>query len=277
MLAGPFLLLHFHSIFNSIPIQGGLVSLCCTQEWGRKGLLSMKKTLLSTIIAAALITCLLVGCSAQASKTSLLETPKVNTADTSPMGNEYEAVLALKTANYGELSVGEFNATVEAAINNDAGFLSIYSNALDAVSPEDENYSFIYHTLRYSVGEVVLPQLGEPVSFPQSAMKEDVHTQADDVGEDFIFTVMYSIEYDILDHDGLTVLERDQVLESIQRKVQDLISGMSNEELQAANIREHLQASFNNLARDTSTESLALRSVEIRAIELHVGGQESTL
>lgn len=238
----------------------------------------MKKTLLSTIITTALFASLLVGCNVQVTTTPD-EAPSATTSMelSNITGHEYGAVLALKTTNYGEQSVQAFNATVQAAIENDEGFLSTYNDAHDIVLPEDENYSFISQTLRHSVSEVIMPQLSEPMSFPGSAMKEDMHTEADDVGEDFIFTAMYQIEYEIPDPAQITISERDALLECIPREIQELISGMGNEELRTSDIRAKLQTLLNELAQAKSTQTLVFKSIAIQGIEVHVGGQESTL
>jgi len=230
----------------------------------------MKKNLLTLVAVAVLLTCCLTGCGASATAGTSQESVSVNTLDTPRIDERHASVLALKTANYQEQSVKDFNATVEAAIEKDENFLSLYSEALDAITPEDENYTFIHQTLRHSINEFIMLELGEPVTFSPTTIKEDMN-------ENFVFTAMYAIEYEVLDPSGLTISERDQSLEGIQQEIHDLIIAMSNEELKAGNIRETLQASLDNLAQTSSTQFIAFKNAEIQIIEVHSGGQESTL
>lgn len=230
----------------------------------------MKKNLLTIVAATVLLTCCLTGCGASATAGTSQESVTANTPDTSRIDERYASVLALKTANYQEQSVKDFNATVEAAIGKDESFLSLYSEALDAITPEDENYAFIHQTLQHSIKEFIMPELAEPVTFSRSTIKEDM-------SKNFVFTAIYSIEYEILDPSGLTISERDQSLEGIQQEIHDLIFAMSNEVLQAGNIRETLKASLDKLAQTSSTQFIAFKNVEIQIIEVHSGSQESTL
>jgi len=72
----------------------------------------------------------------------------------------------------------------------------------------------------------------------------------------------------------LTVQERDELLNKYHIELQNAVSNMSKEELQAQDIKETLQSKAAELAKELSTTTLTFENAEIQSIEIHDGGQE---
>ena len=230
--------------------------------------------------AAILIcACLFAGCaSSQPPADSALahsNPMSVTTEDNSGTTNNYADVLSLRTEGYQNLSLKDFNAAVKAQIEGNEDFLSAFSDFGGTLTPEDSDYSF-YKTLSYSIDEVIFPQMGGSVSFTQYLKKHD-GTYAGNEGETFytfMFTALYSVEYRVIDEANLTVGERDELLDKYQTELQNAVSGMSNEKLQAQDIRGTLQSIADSLTKELSTDALAFENSEILSIEILDGDTE---
>lgn len=243
----------------------------------------MKKSISVVAIATVLCISLLTGCGSNQSteqmstSENLSSVPVSTTSDTT---TNYDTVLSLCTDGYQDLSVKDFNAAVKMKIEGSKDFLNTVNEYMDILTPEDRNYQFVYETLNYSVNEIISPQLGESIVFLQPLMKMDNGTEKEGLdGEivydyDFAFTTGYSVEYKINDDANLTVQERDQLLQKYQNELQNTISNMSNEELQAGDIRKTLQSIVDDLAKKFSTTALTFENAKIQHIEIHVGGLE---
>lgn len=72
----------------------------------------------------------------------------------------------------------------------------------------------------------------------------------------------------------MTVQERDELLNKYHIELQNAVSNMSKEELQAQDIKETLQSKAAELAKELSTTTLTFENAEIQSIEIHDGGQE---
>jgi hypothetical protein len=237
----------------------------------------MKKTILTSLLLAALCTCYFVGCAVKESSpdnspsTDTQPTPVIDSITTS-----YDNVLSLQTEGYRNLSLKDFHATVNEAINSDEDFLSDFSALMEETTPEDNAYSFVYETLDNSINEVASSQMGNPIALSRylKAFGDEYTTETNETFYNFVFTSLYSMEYHVIDEAALTVGERDELLAAYQAEFQNAVSGMEREQLTADNIKVELQKIANDLCTELSTNVLVFENAEIQSVEIHDGDQE---
>ncbi|NLO84836.1 MAG: hypothetical protein GX096_05340 [Clostridiales bacterium] len=190
----------------------------------------------------------------------------------STTSQSYDSVLSLKTEGYQNLCIADFNATVKQKIDTDIGFLDVYSELLDSITPDDSNYSFIRETLNSSIKEVICQEMGVPISISQYLKRnEGAYSGGEnDTFYSFMFTSLYSVEYRI--NAKLTVCERDILLVEYHTELQNTVSEMNQESLTAQDIKTNLQTIADNLAKQLSTHSLVFENAAIQSIEIHNEG-----
>jgi|GEM_PF-2929275 len=247
----------------------------------------MKKSIRTILLLVSLCAVLIfavTGCSGtvdvQASTHGLVNT----TVDTLP--ENYKTILELKSEGYQSLSLKDFNAAVSAKIDGDSDFLSTFSEFMsslvvldseeedtnETLKVEDDVYEFIYETLNYSISEILLSQISEPVFFSRYLEKHtDKYTSGvneDEVFYGFSFYSFYFVEYRVIDEAALSVQERDNLLHKYQNALQNAINGMDKEQLLGDGIKDELQKIADYLAITLSTDVFVFENAEICSIEL---------
>ena len=239
----------------------------------------MKKSMLSSLLIVGLCTCLLMGCAVKAdSPDSTLPTNSMSASVTSDntTPSDYDKVLALQTEGYQALSLKEFNAAVKAAIDKDVDFLSMYSELLESQTLNDSEYQFVHVTLNHSVSEVIMSQMGEPISISKRLNKNE-GAYAGNEGDtfyDFMFTALYSVEYRVIDDNSLTVNERDELISAYHTKLQNAANDMGREQLTESGIKAELRKLADSICLELSTGTVIFENAEIHSIEILDGSEE---
>jgi hypothetical protein len=158
---------------------------------------------------------------------------------------EYEALMDLKTDDYRELSVSEFDTKAKS-------IQMIYNG----YNPNDENVDFM-KTLLYSTTELVYAENQETpiISISTAANKKT------DMNEYYGAKLNYAIKWKIANKDITTVGERDDVLNTCQNSVQSLLESKNRDGLQKNNIVALLQTECDALAEKLSSQSISIEIV----------------
>lgn len=256
----------------------------------------MKKTIKAIALITAICASLLTGCASYQSSADSTPTPPPPSTSVSTVSNAppeaYNTVLELRSEGYQSLSLRDFNAAVRGKIDEDIGFLNTFSEFLsrlvvvdgehqatnEPLTVDDGIYQFINETLNYSISEIILPQIDNPISLSKYLRNYSDEYIAginnDETFYNFMFTAHYSIEYRVIDEMALTVQERDDILRAYQTELQNAISAMNKEQLTADGAKSELQKIADNLCGDLSTDALIFENAEIQSIEIHDGTQE---
>lgn len=247
------------------------------------------KKIIQALAALTVLCICLTGC---AVKPSSIDSPSPTTSPSlsattssklarsattsSKLASDYDTVLALKTEGYQSLSLKDFNAAVKAAIDKDTDILSAFSTLMESITPNDEDYQFIYETLDYSISETILPQISQPVSISRYLKKhgDEYTVESGETFYSFIFTALYSVEYRVIDEAGVTVQERDELLNDFHTELQNAVSEMIKEQLTADGIKAELQKIADGLCTKLSTNTLVFENAKIQSIEILEGTQE---
>ena len=145
----------------------------------RKELSNMKKSII-TPLAAVLCLSLLTGCNAKDSSTppdSQQTNPPaqatVASANISDTSEAYEKLVALKTEDYKQQSVADFNQSLAPNNGDISGLLDAQADVLASISPDDKNYEFITVTLAASLDELYCEQMNDSVGLSAYLKKEE--------------------------------------------------------------------------------------------------------
>jgi hypothetical protein len=250
----------------------------------------MKKQIQTILLATSLCTLLIfaaTGCSASADAQA---SPPPQSTPVSPalsvLPESYNTILELRSEGYQTLSLKDFNAAVSAKIDEDSTFLSTHSEFMSSLAVvyndqqmtnetlivEDDVYEFINETLNYSIAEIILPRISNPISFSRCLEKHTdeyiAGVKNDEILYGFSFYSLYFVEYRVIDEAALTVQERDDLLHKYQTELQNAVNGMSKKQLLDSGIKDKLQKIAVDLAIDLSTENFVFENAEIASIEL---------
>ena len=242
----------------------------------------MKKSFIFILTVSLLCISVLAGCSdaqstagseesSQSSESQLVNTQAFTSNETSNAA-DYDVVLALKTEDYLNTSIKDFNSKVQSTIDNDDSFLGAYSDLLGSIEESDSNYSFVSETLSYCIDEFLSSQMNEHNTISDYVKKVD-GAYSDEDGEEyyeFMFTVLFSVEYCISDETDITVQERDALLNQYKSDLQAIISEANNEDLLSKDIKTELQEKADNLAKELSTDTLAFENAEIQSSSMEI-------
>jgi len=144
--------------------------------------------------------------------------------------------------------------------------------ANETLTVEDDVYEFINETLNYSISEIILPRISNPVSFSRCLEKHsDEYVSGvnnDEISHGFSFYSLYFVEYRVIDESALTVQERDDLLRTYHTALQNAVNGMRKEQLLDSGVKGELQKIADDLAIDLSTDIFVFENAEICSIEL---------
>ncbi|HIU77420.1 MAG TPA: hypothetical protein IAC62_16140 [Candidatus Pelethocola excrementipullorum] len=193
----------------------------------------------------------------------------------------YKKLTAFKTNNYAAKTVGEFNNALSEK-DDLSELFEAYSEVMETLSEDDDNYEFISVTLNASLDELYAEQVGDEISFsdyverkehpivPLQIMKQESEYE---MAYTFIFSALYSVHYRIVNPDIFTVVERDNALLAFHTEFQNYIEGLSETELMGGNIREVITNRADEISNSLSSEELKL-TCEISNIEVHDSGND---
>lgn len=145
----------------------------------QKGALQYEKSIIIPL-AAVLCLSLLTGCNAKDSSTppdSQQTNPPaqatVASANISDTSEAYEKLVALKTEDYKQQSVADFNQSLAPNNGDISGLLDAQAEVLASISPDDENYEFITMTLAASLDELYCEQMNDSVGLSAYLKREE--------------------------------------------------------------------------------------------------------
>ena len=238
----------------------------------------MKKSII-TPLAAVLCLSLLTGCNAKDSSTppdSQQTNPPaqatVASANISDTSEAYEKLVALKTEDYKQQSVADFNQSL--APNN--------GDVLASISPDDKNYEFITVTLAASLDELYCEQMNDSVGLSAYLKKEEQPLEklpgeesvaGAEITYQFVFNALYRLNYTFSDPTQITVAERDSALQKFKTEFQNYVDNLSEADLASSNIKTVLSEKADELENSLSTAKMKL-SCEVENVEVHNAGEE---
>lgn len=172
-------------------------------------------------------------------------TPGTFNNNSSYTDEEYAALMALKTEDYRELSVSEF----------DSKFVSV-GMIYNGYNPNDENADFM-KTLLYSSMELVYSESNET---PMISISTGINKQMGNneyYGAEMNFEIYWTISNEV----EMTVGERDDILNACENSIQSTLEGKSRDELQSDDFATELKSEFDTLANELSNNSISLKIV----------------
>ena len=164
-------------------------------------------------------------------------------------------IIALKTDDYKNQPLKEFNQTVIDAITQNSNLLENHTEILSARSKNNEAHDFADTTLRYSIEESISPVFDRTPGFVATTSKgTDTHA----------IIVTYAIEYKVLNPDTITVAQRDNAIQTLRYKLDSVVS-----EARAVVFHDmdEMQRRFTNTANKFSNNVVEFKSATIRSIE----------
>lgn len=151
---------------------------------------------------------------------------------------DYDFLVSLKSDNYQELSVKEFNQRLlnwddEKAYHEHEESLQRLNWSLPQ---EDENYAFFDSTIVSSWNESEKKHYNtcDRQQYPWHSGSFAISTVGDVFGDPVTLTqadVSYDFDYSIIDESALTIQRRDELLQSIGTQLKTFLSGFSTEQL----------------------------------------------
>ena len=254
----------------------------------RKELSNMKKSII-TPLAAVLCLSLLTGCNAKDSSTppdSQQTNPPaqatVASANISDTSEAYEKLVALKTEDYKQQSVADFNQSLAPNNGDISGLLDAQADVLASISPDDKNYEFITVTLAASLDELYCEQMNDSVGLSAYLKKEEQPLEklpgeesvaGAEITYQFVFNALYRLNYTFSDPTQITVAERDSALQKFKTEFQNYVDNLSEADLTSSNIKTVLSEKADELENSLSTAKMKL-SCEVENVEVHNAGEE---
>lgn len=254
----------------------------------RKELSNMKKSII-TPLAAVLCLSLLTGCNAKDSSTppdSQQTNPPaqatVASANISDTSEAYEKLVALKTEDYKQQSVADFNQSLAPNNGDISGLLDAQADVLASISPDDKNYEFITVTLAASLDELYCEQMNDSVGLSAYLKKEEQPLEklpgeesvaGAEITYQFVFNALYRLNYTFSDPTQITVAERDSALQKFKTEFQNYVDNLSEADLASSNIKTVLSEKADELENSLSTAKMKL-SCEVENVEVHNAGEE---
>lgn len=185
----------------------------------------------------------------------------------------YEKLIAYKAEGYEQQSVADFNAALASTPDELTEFLAAVADVSGTISHDDENYDFVDTTIRFSSQELYCEHMGEDfVFFVDLSKHSRLCDYLDEAGEpvyEFNCFVDSSVAYSINAPKLITVAERDRILLTFQKEMQNYLNSLSETEITGSNIKAVLTDKAAELANRLSTENMQLLSCDIYLIEIN--------
>ncbi len=209
----------------------------------------------------------------QSSETTINQpTTSTNGASSPNASAAYEKLVAYKTEDYGQQSIADFNAALASTSDELTEFLGAEADVISTISPDDENYDFFATTMSFSAHELYCEHMGEEFTFFIDISKESrLCDYLDEYGEpvyEFTCIVELNVPYSIDTPKLVTVSERDKILLTFKKEMQNYLNGLSESEIVDGDPRKMLIDKSAELANSLSTENMKLLPCEITALDI---------
>lgn len=242
--------------------------------------MNKRKIICRTIFRLLLCSAILAGCSSKAKNT---EVPKSNTesnqlsqaSTTSNKTNkystgytkdEYDLIISLKSNDYTNLSVEDFNTHIRQKMydpTESQKYLESYSNVFENISEEDENYTFVRRTLELTNGEIYSEQFENQPYYIYIKLSKTRESKIDEIDGgmrySFSFLAPCNIYYTISDLSKITVGERDKLFLEYENKLRYVIDNLSEEELLSKDIKDSLKSKFDTISDEMSNDLMTFK------------------
>ena len=206
----------------------------------------------------------------------------VASANISDTSEAYEKLVALKTEDYKQQSVADFNQSLAPNNGDISGLLDAQADVLASISPDDKNYEFITVTLAASLDELYCEQMNDSVGLSAYLKKEEQPLEklpgeesvaGAEITYQFVFNALYRLNYTFSDPTQITVAERDSALQKFKTEFQNYVDNLSEADLASSNIKTVLSEKADELENSLSTVKMKL-SCEVENVEVHNAGEE---
>lgn len=206
----------------------------------------------------------------------------VASANISDTSEAYEKLVALKTEDYKQQSVADFNQSLAPNNGDISGLLDAQADVLASISPDDKNYEFITVTLAASLDELYCEQMNDSVGLSAYLKKEEQPLEklpgeesvaGAEITYQFVFNALYRLNYTFSDPTQITVAERDSALQKFKTEFQNYVDNLSEADLTSSNIKTVLSEKADELENSLSTAKMKL-SCEVENVEVHNAGEE---
>lgn len=215
---------------------------------------------------------------------SVLSNTKASAASMAEETSSYSEILSYKTEDYAAISIANFNRAILPKDGDLSELLEGFANVIADITEEDENYEFIKVSYGSSLHELYCEQTGDMVSISdfvrktarplQPLNKEEEERFITEPAYSFMFSAFYSLQYNILSPETLTVGERDQILKDFRSKLGAYVNKLNEEKLMSRDIKETIAKKAGTIAKKLSTEKIEL-TCTIDSIEVHNEGKDS--
>lgn len=250
----------------------------------------MKKNFIKVIATMIISVCILSACEVGGNEKQTVKKGKVHAnakfseVSTVDENSPYNNILSYKTDDYSTVSISSFYHSILPKDENLSQLLADYTNVIDSITEDDENYEFIKYSFGASLNELYCNQMGEIVSISDSVRKaadplKPLNTKeekefSEDPAYGFMFTAFYSLQYNILQPENLTVGERDQALREFHSILETYVNDLNKKELMLSDTKKTIEEKAKEIAEKLSTEKIELICT-IERIEVHNEGEDT--
>lgn len=243
----------------------------------------MRKSIIA-IFAILICMGLLTGCGAHENKeiSNHDTAQQESSSSVSDYSASYQRLILYKTTDYSKESVAAFNQSLIPENGDLSELLAAYAEAIEEITPDDENYDYITLTFAASLKELYCEQMNEEVSRSGHLKKtarpieplqsEEKRVNSEEI-YDFMVYAKYNIQYSIVDPALLSVKDRDSALRNLQIGLQSYLEELSEDEIIKGDIRSMLEKKADELLTAYSSDNFFL-TVEIGRIEILYNGKE---
>lgn len=242
--------------------------------------MNKRKIICRTIFRLLLCSAILAGCSSKAKNTevpkSITESNQLSQASTTSnktnknstgyTKDEYDLIISLKSNDYANLSVEDFNTHIRQKMYDPAEsqkYLESYSNVFENISEEDENYTFVRRTLELTNGEIYSEQFENQPYYIYIKLSKTRESKIDEIDGgmrySFSFLAPCNIYYTISDLSKITVGERDKLFLEYENKLRYVIDNLSEEELLSKDIKDSLKSKFDTISDEMSNDLMTFK------------------
>lgn len=192
----------------------------------------------------------------------------VNAAVSADYTRAYKKLIAYKTGDYGQQSIADFHAALAPTSDALLEVLAAIADVIAGISHDDENYDFFATTMTFTTNELYCEHMGEEVTFMSHVSRNSRPCDyVDEAGETvyaFHCYVDLYVPYAIHSPKLVTVEERDKMLLTFQKEMQNYLDGLSEAEIAGCDFKKRLTENSDELIKSLSNERMELLSCEFK-------------
>lgn len=170
------------------------------------------------------------------------ETKYVGTLATGYTNAEYQLLASLKTADYGNLTVNEFNSKVWNKMESNSNFYSSFEKVFLNIKESDPLYQFVKMDLRLSCFEWFADQTGDTPNIGNGLLITRTSNKVTKYYE-----VGYIQIYEITNGNAITVTERSNLINKISEDFESFLNAMTISELDNINAEKNINDKLANI------------------------------